>query len=77
MNYLQMEFISSSKVSGSEGKVFVIDRKEWKAFPDFTYQQISLVESLKQEWLSLLSIIFWIGFTTLMLFSNSKKANAI
>ncbi|MEM6766534.1 MAG: DUF3526 domain-containing protein [Bacteroidota bacterium] len=77
MNYLQMEFISSSKVSGSEGKVFVIDRKEWKAFPDFTYQQISLVESLKQEWLSLLSIVFWIGFTTLMLFSYSKKANAI
>ncbi len=58
MNNLQIEYIGS-KVSSSEGKKNVVDRKEWKKFPDFQHRFLDLVKVLGNELISLISMISW------------------
>ena len=75
MNELQMEYIRAGRLSGSEGKVDVVRKEEWKAFPDFQHEFISLDAALQNERLSLLSILLWmllgVGFI-LYLSANAK-----
>jgi len=77
MNELQMKYISPSKVSGSEGKSHVVDRKEWKDMPDFKHQYLSLAKAIGNEVVSLVSIILWLSLSIGMVFNYSKTAKAI
>ena len=76
MNELQMKYIGAS-VSSSEGKVNVVGREEWRNFPDFEHEQLSLGSVLSAEVLSLVSILFWMVLAFWMILSLSKKAKAI
>ena len=76
MNTLQMKYIGAN-VNSSEGKVNVVDRSEWKAFPDFNYQHISIGKALSYEFISIFSIFLWTVFSIFMLVYLSKKAKAI
>lgn len=77
MNDLQMKYISAQKVSGSEGSVHVVDRAEWKAFPDFTYQSTSGYSALRNEAISLVSLLLWLAISLILLNSLSKKIKAV
>lgn len=77
MNELQMKYISAKKVSGSEGKVHVVDKAEWKAFPDFEHQQFSLNAVFSNEMISIFSLILWTGLLVFLTIYLSRKAKAI
>lgn len=76
MNELQMKYIHAGRVSGSEGKVDVVSKEEWKAFPPFHHQFISVESTLRNEYLSLISIFIWMGLGLgfLVYLSNNSKA---
>ncbi|MEL6925281.1 MAG: DUF3526 domain-containing protein, partial [Bacteroidota bacterium] len=72
MNDLQVKFISN-KVSSSADKGAVISRQYWKDFPDFEHQLLSFTEILKNEILSVASLLLWLsGLMGLMIFSTRK-----
>lgn len=76
MNTLQMEYIRAG-VNSSEGKVDVVSRQEWKDFPDFEQEFIPVSSALKNEMLSLFSLLIW-AFVSIWLISYlSRKAKAI
>lgn len=77
MNDLQMKYISNKKISGSEGKAHVVNRSEWKAFPDFKYERISIKRALSLEVISIFSILLWIVLSVFMMVYLSKKAEAV
>lgn len=77
MNELQMKYIRAGRVSGSEGKVDVVSKEEWKSFPAFEHQFISMESTLQNEWLSLLSILAWTVLAIGFLFYLSRKSKAI
>lgn len=76
MNKLQMEHIKAN-VSSSEGRVNVVDRKEWEAFPDFSYEYPTVGAALKNEMTAIISILFWLLLTVGMMNYWSKKASAL
>ena len=77
MNELQMKYISNKKISGSEGKVHVVNRSEWKNFPDFHHHHLSLKSALQNEVASILSIILWAFLALGLINYLSRKAKAI
>ncbi len=77
MNELQMKYISPDKVHGSEGKVYVVARKEWQALPDFHYEFLSIATSLKNEVITLAALFLWLLVAVALLNFLSKKAKAI
>jgi len=76
MNELQMEYIKAN-VSSSEGKVNVVDHKEWQSFPDFSYKFPSAKQLIKSEVIALISIFLWLVFSIGLLNYWSKKASAL
>lgn len=66
MNELQIKYISPDRVSGSEGKVYVVDRTEWVNFPDFEHQFLSIEQALRNEYIAILSLLMW-GFLSFWL----------
>ncbi len=77
MNRLQIERISPTRVSGSEGKVHVVSREEWKSFPDFEHGYLSIGTSLNNEMISSFSIILWTFLAIGLISRQSKRAKAI
>lgn len=77
MNELQIKYISPKRVSGSEGKKNIVGKEEWKAFPDFEHQFLSIKSSLRNEILASFSIVFWTMLSIGMMMFQSKKAKAI
>ncbi|MEM6736683.1 MAG: DUF3526 domain-containing protein, partial [Bacteroidota bacterium] len=77
MNELQIKYISPDRVSGSEGKSHVVDKEEWKAFPDFEHTYLSIGTTLKNEILSSVSMLLWIILSIGMINILSKKAKAV
>ena len=77
MNELQMKYISSKKISGSEGKTHVVKREEWKAFPDFEYKAASVGTILGHELISVLSVFSWMLISIFMMIYLSNKVKAI
>lgn len=77
MNELQIKYISPNRVSGSEGKVHVVDRAEWKAFPDFDHQFLGVGLTLRNETISLASLILWTCFSMWLILYLSRKSKAI
>lgn len=59
MNNLQMKFISN-KAKGSEGKVHVVDKSYWKNAPKFTYEYLSVSETMNHQIVSMLALGIWL-----------------
>ena len=77
MNELQIKFISPNRVSGSEGKVDVINRSEWKAFPDFEYQFLRFGLALRNEWIAIVSLLLWAMFSVWLIIKLSQKSTVV
>ncbi len=60
MNDLQIKYISPSRLSGSEGKRDVLNRETWKSIPDFKHEFMSLSTALKNELISVISVLLWL-----------------
>lgn len=76
MNELQMKYIDP-KSSSSEGKINVVDSKEWRTFPDFHFQYLSVGSALRNEVVAVFSIIIWALLSISMIIFWSKRAKAI
>ncbi len=77
MNELQIKYISPNRVSGSEGKVDVVNRSEWKAFPDFEYQFLNFGMTLKNEGIAILSLLLWVLFSGWLTIYLSQKSTVV
>lgn len=77
MNELQMEYISSEKISGSEGKDHVVGHEHWEEFPDFEHRMQPFVGSLNQASVGIFSLLAWALVSYTGLVYLSKKANAL
>ncbi|WP_430908499.1 ABC transporter permease [Maribacter sp. 2-571] len=77
MNTLQMDYISTKKISGSEGKQHVVGHEHWEEFPDFNHRALPLQSAFQSTYLALLSLLGWGVFSILGLGYLSKKAKAI
>ncbi|MDZ7935931.1 MAG: DUF3526 domain-containing protein [Emticicia sp.] len=72
MNELQMKYISN-KAKNSADKKAIISNKNWKDLPDFHHQFLGLTEVLKNEFLSIISLIVWtLGLIFLIKYSVKK-----
>lgn len=76
MNELQMKYIDAA-VASSEGKVNVVDRKEWEAIEDFSYEYPTVGSALKTEAIAMIAILFWLALATAMMNYWSQKASAL
>ncbi|WP_109831076.1 ABC transporter permease [Reichenbachiella versicolor] len=77
MNELQIKYISPKRVSGSEGKVYVVDKSEWKAFPDFKHQFQNIQHSLENELISIVSLLIWLVLAVWVILYLSRKSTAL
>lgn len=77
MNELQMEYISSKKISGSEGKSHVVTHEHWEEFPDFEHRMLPLQRSLQEASLGIFSLLGWGLFAFWGMGYLAKKAKAI
>jgi ABC-2 type transport system permease protein len=75
MNELQIKYISN-KVKNSSDKKAIISRQNWKNFPDFKHQFLTLIEVLQKEILSIISLIIWILGLGFVVKSSSKNLKA-
>jgi len=76
MNTLQIENISNIKPKPGE-KQAMVSNENWKKFPDFQYQFTSLKESLNNQLLPLVAIIFWLFVCILMIELSAKNLKLI
>lgn len=76
MNELQMKYISND-VKNSADKRAILDRKHWQEFPDFKYVFQSTRISIKNEALSIVALLLWLGIAALLIQLLSKKLKAI
>ena len=76
MNELQMKYIKAN-VASSEGQVNVVDAKEWKAFPDFSYQYPTVGQAIQNDALATASVLFWLLLCIGMMNHWSDKASAL
>ncbi|MEO1449736.1 MAG: DUF3526 domain-containing protein [Bacteroidota bacterium] len=77
MNELQIKYISPNRVSGSEGKVDVIERSEWKAFPDFHHQFMGFGQTLENEVIAILSLLIWLLGSLWAIIRLSRTSTAV
>ena len=77
MNELQIKYISPNRVSGSEGKVDVVKRSAWSAFPDFEYQFLNFGSTLRNEAIAMLSLLLWGLFSVWLTIYLSQKSTVI
>lgn len=76
MNELQMKYIKAN-VTSSEGTVNVVKKEEWKAMPDFQHQYLSIGSALKNEAISIVSLLIWTFLSIGLVSYWSNKAKAI
>lgn len=74
LNELQMKFISN-KAKSSEGKVHVVDKSYWKTAPKFSYQYVSISETIYNQIIAVIALIIWLLLTIVIItkFSNRFK----
>ena len=77
MNELQIKYISPNHVSGSEGKVHVVSRSEWKAFPDFQHEFLSFGQTLRNEVIAIVSIVIWTFFSLWLTVYSSRTSTVV
>jgi ABC-2 type transport system permease protein len=75
MNELQIKYISN-KAKNSADKKAIISKKHWEELPHFDYQFLGLGNSIKQEIISIISIVFWLMAFVLLVKYQSKHLKA-
>ncbi|MBI9055747.1 MAG: DUF3526 domain-containing protein [Bacteroidales bacterium] len=74
LNKMQIEHV---KVGTSlEEKDASISNQNWKEIPYFTYDFLTAVQILKNEWLSILSLLIWIAGLFLVTYKSIKNLKA-
>lgn len=76
MNDLQIKLIPNKKLADT-AKAYSIDKKNWAAFKDFTYQRPALSTTLQNELTVLLSLLFWVTAIILLINILSKTLKVI
>ncbi|WET03152.1 DUF3526 domain-containing protein [Flavobacterium sp. YJ01] len=76
MNALQIKYISNKK-PGPNDKPLTIDKEHWADVEDFHYQPKTIGTILKNEIISIISIILWIALLFILIQIASKKLKAI
>lgn len=76
MNNLQIENISNVKPALGE-KPAIVGKENWQKFPDFKYEFTSLNESMKDQAISIVSIIFWLLLCVVLIELNAKNLKLI
>jgi len=76
MNALQIKYISNTK-PGSNDKPLVIDKEHWADVKEFHYEPKKTETVLKNEIISIISIILWISLLFILLRIASQKLKAI
>lgn len=76
MNDLQIEQISNIKPKEGQ-KPAMVGHENWQKFPDFQYEFTSLKESLSQQLLPLIAIIFWLLICIVMVEVSAKNLKLI
>lgn len=74
LNDLQMKYISN-KATSSEGKVNVISNSYWKNAPKFSYQYVSISETITNQIIAVIALLVWLLLAILIItkFSNRFK----
>jgi ABC-2 type transport system permease protein len=75
MNELQIKYISN-KAKNSADKKAIISKKHWEELPHFDYQFYGLGNSIKQEIITILSIVLWLMAFVLVVKYQSKHLKA-
>lgn len=76
MNELQMKYVANS--APKEGSHLLhIDKKHWKAFPDFHYRFLPIGKVTQTGWPSLAALGFWLLVSFLLLLCFSKRFKII
>lgn len=76
MNDLQIKFISN-KGKTSADKTQIIDKKHWEDLDDFNYKPSGIWQVFKNEYISIIAFLFWIGLLFFLIGSLSKTLKAI
>ncbi|WP_298423390.1 DUF3526 domain-containing protein [uncultured Kordia sp.] len=74
LNDLQMKFISN-KAKSSEGKINVVDKSYWKSAPTFSYEYVSIADTIFNQITAIIALIIWLLLTIIFItkFSNRFK----
>lgn len=76
MNELQIKFIGN-KIKTSADKRAILSNKNWKDLPDFHHQFLGLMEVIKNEILSIISLIVWVLGLIFLVKYSVKKLKAV
>ncbi|MFP3833597.1 ABC transporter permease [Chryseobacterium sp. SIMBA_028] len=76
LNNLQIEYISNTTPEKG-GPPAVINKDNWKKFPDFNYQYTSVVESFKAQWISAAALIIWFTICIIAIEISGRKLKLI
>jgi len=74
LNDLQIKYISNIKPEKG-GPPAVIDKDNWKKFPDFNYQYTNVLDSLKEQSIPAVALLLWlaIGITAIEISGRKLK----
>jgi hypothetical protein len=72
-----MKYIDSKHLEGTEGKVFVVEKKHWLEIPHFRHQFFTVSIALSHVALSIFSLLAWSAASIGFIFHFSKKAKAL
>lgn len=76
MNALQIKYISNTKPEPGE-KPLIIDKEHWAEVAEFHYEPKSISTVLKNELISIISIILWISLLFVLIRIAAKNLKAI
>jgi ABC-2 type transport system permease protein len=76
MNALQIKYISNKKQKATD-KPYVIDKNHWAEVAEFHYQPKGVSDVLKNEIISIISIILWISLLFILIRIAAKNLKAI
>jgi ABC-2 type transport system permease protein len=76
MNGLQMQYISNTKQKTTD-KPYTINKNHWAEVPEFHYQANGILQVLKNEIISIISIFLWIILLYVVFKIASKNLKAI
>lgn len=76
LNDLQIEHISNID-PGKGGPPAIIDKDNWKKFPDFNYQYTSVFYSLKEQLIPAVALIFWLAISIIAIELSGRKLKLI
>lgn len=76
LNDLQIEHISNVKPEKG-GPPAIIDKDNWKKFPDFNYQYTSFSESIKKQWMPVAALFFWLAGCIIIIEISGRKLKLI